>query len=86
MKFFSYFSGEQIKRVSNFIMIEMGGYALFDKVASWCVNNPRKALVLLAGGIVTMMPLFLVMCFGIATLLMTLTGFLVFEGTFSIKY
>lgn len=61
-------------------MIDLGGYQLFDRVVQWAVQNPQLALCLLAAGLVTFLPILILVGLGLSTIVMTFTGFLVLEG------
>ncbi|XP_023299030.2 uncharacterized protein LOC111681475 [Lucilia cuprina] len=71
----------QIKWLFHLIMVDLGGYQLFDRFAQWCVQHPHLAICLLAAGLVASLPVLLFMAFALSTIVMTFTGFLVLEGT-----
>ncbi|KAH8323059.1 hypothetical protein KR074_000075, partial [Drosophila pseudoananassae] len=62
-------------------MKDFGGNDFVDSVASWCARNPHMAIVLMSAALAFLIPFLVVLGFGVATILMTLTGVLVLEGT-----
>uniref|UniRef100_A0A1I8M8G4 Uncharacterized protein n=1 Tax=Musca domestica TaxID=7370 RepID=A0A1I8M8G4_MUSDO len=71
----------QMKMLFHFVMTDLGGYQLIDRVVQWSVQNPQMALCVLAAGLVASLPILIFICVGLSTLFVTLTGFLVLEGT-----
>uniref|UniRef100_A0A1A9WAS2 Uncharacterized protein n=1 Tax=Glossina brevipalpis TaxID=37001 RepID=A0A1A9WAS2_9MUSC len=71
----------QTKRMIHIVMNDLGGYQLIDRIAQWCVRHPQISLCFLAAGLVTFFPFLLLILFGLSTVVMTLTGFLVLEGS-----
>ncbi|XP_073833096.1 lipid droplet assembly factor 1 [Musca autumnalis] len=71
----------QLKILFNFVMVDLGGYQLIDRCVQWSVQNPQTALCILAGGLVAALPILIFIGIGLSTLFVTLTGFLVLEGT-----
>lgn len=72
----------QMKMLFHFVMTDLGGYQLIDRVVQWSVQNPQMALCVLAAGLVASLPILIFICVGLSTLFVTLTGFLVLEGLF----
>ncbi|XP_054730909.1 uncharacterized protein LOC129239445 [Anastrepha obliqua] len=70
----------QFKIAASFVMVDLGGYQLLDKMVQWCVRNPHKAICITAALLVFLLPFLIMLGIGLSTLLMTLTGFLVLEG------
>ncbi|XP_065363910.1 uncharacterized protein Ldaf1 [Calliphora vicina] len=71
----------QIKRTFHLVMVDLGGYQIFDRFAQWCVQHPQMAICLLSAGLVASLPVLLFVAFVLSTVAMTFTGFLVLEGT-----
>ncbi|KAM7346868.1 lipid droplet assembly factor 1 [Cochliomyia hominivorax] len=72
---------DQLKQTFHYVMYDLGGYQVFDRLAQWCVQHPQMAICLLAAGIATALPVLLFFAFALSTICMTFTGFLVLEGT-----
>lgn len=72
--------GSQLKLAVTFVMVDLGGHRLFDKLIQWCVRNPHKAICFVAALLALLLPFLIMLGIGLSTLLMTLTGFLVLEG------
>ncbi|XP_037939335.1 uncharacterized protein LOC119672376 [Teleopsis dalmanni] len=70
-----------IRRLSTYALNELGGYQTIDKAIKWCANNPHLALILFAGGLVTVGPVLVVLGFGLMFAIITFVGFLLLEGT-----
>ncbi|XP_061396456.1 uncharacterized protein LOC133332089 [Musca vetustissima] len=71
----------QMKLLFSFVMVDLGGYQLIDRIVQWSVQNPQMALCVLAAGLVAALPILIFIGVGLSTLFVTLTGFLVLEGT-----
>lgn len=72
--------GVQVKLLASFVMVDLGGYQLLDRLIQWSVRNPHKAICILAAFLAFLLPFLLMLGIGLSTLLMTLTGFLILEG------
>ncbi|XP_017484516.1 PREDICTED: uncharacterized protein LOC108373171 [Rhagoletis zephyria] len=70
----------QLKLTVTFVMVDLGGYHLFDKLIQWCVRNPHMAICFVAALLALLLPFLIMLGIGLSTLLMTLTGFLILEG------
>ncbi|XP_014087015.1 uncharacterized protein Ldaf1 [Bactrocera oleae] len=70
----------QVKLLASFVMVDLGGYQLLDRLIQWSVRNPHKAICILAAFLAFLLPFLLMLGIGLSTLLMTLTGFLILEG------
>uniref|UniRef100_A0A034WFC6 Uncharacterized protein n=1 Tax=Bactrocera dorsalis TaxID=27457 RepID=A0A034WFC6_BACDO len=70
----------QLKLLASFVMVDLGGYQLLDRLVQWSVRNPHKAICIFAAFLAFLLPFLLMLGIGLSTLLMTLTGFLVLEG------
>ncbi|XP_054086593.1 uncharacterized protein LOC105208860 [Zeugodacus cucurbitae] len=70
----------QLKLVISFVMFDLGGYQLIDRLVQWSVRNPHTAICIVAAFLAFLLPFLIMLGIGLSTLLMTLTGFLVLEG------
>ncbi|XP_075158757.1 lipid droplet assembly factor 1 [Haematobia irritans] len=71
----------QIKAAINILMVDLGGYQILDRAVQWSVQHPQMSLCLLAFGMISLLPILLVIGVAFSSIAMTLTGILVMEGT-----
>lgn len=74
--------GFQLKLLASFVMVDLGGYQLLDRLVQWSVRNPHTAICIFAAFLTFLLPFLLMLGIGLSTLLMTLTGFLILEGVY----
>lgn len=71
---------KQVKRIFYFILMDLGGKQVIDRIAQWFVQHPHLAICLLALALVASLPVLMFLAFALSTLVLTFMGFLVLEG------
>ncbi|XP_055909205.1 uncharacterized protein LOC129944071 [Eupeodes corollae] len=71
----------QFKAAGNKLLYDWGGYDLIDKSARLAAKYPFVALSAVLGFLVIFLPFLVLMAFGLSTMAITFTGFMLLEGT-----
>lgn len=73
-------AGTQFKVAGNKLLTDWGGYEAFDRIARLAAKHPFASLGAVLGILVVFLPFTILLAFGLSTMAMTFTGFLLLEG------
>ncbi|XP_055843665.1 uncharacterized protein LOC129910347 [Episyrphus balteatus] len=71
----------QFKTAGSRLLNDWGGYDLIDKTARLATQYPFAALSVMLGFLVIFLPFTILLAFGLSTMAITFTGFMLLEGT-----